>query len=111
MQSVNLEGAFVNNDQQNLTKEITTVSQQFQRYNLVPKDQTDNLDMGEGEDMGDGKDASQITDAFGDRTMNQDLSDLYRAATSDQDYSRVFTKYMEISKDLYKPNALNEEVD
>ena len=58
MQSVNLEGAFINNDQQNLTKEITTVSQQFQRYNLVPKDQTDNLDMGEGEDMGDGKDAS-----------------------------------------------------
>ena len=111
MQSVNLEGAFVNNDQQNLTKEITTVSQQFQRYNLVPKDQTDNLDMGEGEDMGDGKDASQITDAFGDRTMNQDLSDLYRAATSDQDYSRVFTKYMEVSEDLYKPNALNEEVD
>ena len=82
----------------------------------MQKDQVNQGDNGEGEDAGDGddKDDKLVTDYKSDHSHASALRDQYRsgAAASGQGLiNRAMTKYLEVNEELYKPNALNEEVD
>lgn len=69
--------------------------------------------MGEGEDD-DGDDnnvSALVTDNITDYSRVDGLRNLYASQADTSGLNRKMTMYNEVNEELYKPNALNEEVD